>query len=274
MVLCLSRIATTLRVFNRLLLFLLIGLSHPAAAQAPVYVAAYDYPPYFSDVLETDLTRELVSLLNNYQSSYDLKIKVIPAAARYKALSRSGCCDVIFFEAPVWGWDKSGVDYRATFPLSKGSERMVTKQRPGIDQSYFQDYTDKTLGGVKGYHFLLGGELLDSTKVKEKYRIYLADSRVANLRMVLGGRVDLAVINDELLSALEGSSQLRVDQLLLADNVDFNYKLSLLVGEKNTIDVETLQRLVREIGRRGELDRLYRRFNMERYQLYRPSTIR
>ena len=83
-----------------------MGLSCSATAQVPVYVAAYDYPPYFSAVLQTDLTRELITLLNEHQDSYVFRIQVIPPTNRHKALSTKGCCDVIFFESPLWGWKK------------------------------------------------------------------------------------------------------------------------------------------------------------------------
>jgi len=253
---------------------IVIVLSKSVSAQVPVYVAAYDYPPYFSDVLETDLTRELVRLLNEHQDNYEFLIQIIPPTGRYEALSEDGCCDVIFFESPLWGWKKSGVSYTKTIPLVNGKERLVTLDKEGIDQSFFKSYEGKTLGGVKGYHYLLGGELIASDEVKEKYTIYLADSRIINLRMVLGGRVDLTVVNDELLAALSGSNQVRVGDLLLSEKASLEYNLHMLVGDDKSVNVETLQRLMRELGRKGELDTLFKRFNMERFQLYRPSTMR
>ncbi|WP_167468599.1 ABC transporter substrate-binding protein [Idiomarina ramblicola] len=249
-------------------------LSNSASAQVPVYVAAYDYPPYFSDVLETDLTRELVRLLNEHQDSYEFLIQIIPPTSRYESLSEGGCCDVIFFESPLWGWSRSGVSYTKTIPLVSGKERLVTAKKEGRDQSFFDSYEGKTLGGVKGYHYLLGGKLVASDEAKEKYMIYLADSRIINLRMVLGQRVDLTVVNDELLAALQGSSQVRVDDLLLSEKASFEYDLHMLIGKDKSMNVKTLQRLMRELGRKGELDTLFKRFNMESFQLYRPSTMR
>ncbi|MDV6315906.1 amino acid ABC transporter substrate-binding protein [Idiomarina sp. HP20-50] len=255
-------------------LFVCSVLSFAAKAQVPVYVAAYDYPPYFSDVLETDLTRELVTSLNKHQNSYQFIIEVIPPTARYKALSQEGCCDVIFFESPRWGWNNSGVSYKKTMPLVKGKERLVTVKAEGRKQSFFDNYEGKTLGGVKGYHYLLGGRLLASDEAKENYTIYLANSRIINLRMVLGGRVDLTVVNDELLAVLEGSDQLKIDNLLISEEVSHEYTLHLLVGEKKNITAETLQKLLSELGRKGEFSQLFKRFNMERFQIYRPNAVR
>ncbi|WP_255801524.1 amino acid ABC transporter substrate-binding protein [Idiomarina loihiensis] len=255
-------------------MFVFMGLSCSATAQVPVYVAAYDYPPYFSAVLQTDLTRELITLLNEHQDSYVFRIQVIPPTNRHKALSTKGCCDVIFFESPLWGWKKSGVGFQETIPLVKGNERLVALKKTGRDQSFFDTFDGKTLGGVKGYHYLLGGELLASDEVEEKYTTYLADSRMTNLQMVLGGRIDLTIINDELLAALKGSNQINVDSLLLSEKVSLEYKLHLLVGDNKNISADTLQRLLRELGRQGEFEILFRRFNMERFQIYRPTTTR
>ncbi|KPD24267.1 amino acid ABC transporter substrate-binding protein [Idiomarina zobellii] len=257
-----------------LLLFAALLCSFPIAAQTKVYVAAYDYPPYFSDVLETDLTRELINRLNNHQSNYEFVIEVIPPSARYEALSKGGCCDVIFFESPSWGWQGREIEVDATFPLVRGKERLVTAQKEGRSQKFFNNFKGKSLAGVKGYHYLIAGELKASNELKDDYTVYLADSRITNIRMVLGGRVDLTTVNDELLAALEGSRQINIDNLLLSEKSDFTYELHLLVGNTGKIEASTLQRLLSELGRKGEIDRLFRRFNMERFQLYRPSTIR
>lgn len=213
-------------------------------------------------------------LLNEHQDDYQFLIQVIPPTSRYNALSQGGCCEVIFFESPRWGWDKSGVSYKKTIPLVKGKERLVTVKKPGRTQAFFDNYEGKTLGGVKGYHYLLGGELIASDEVKEKYTIYLANSRIINLRMVLGGRVDLTVVNDELLAALDGSNQVKIENLLISDEASHEYTLHLLVGENKKITVETLQQLLTELGRKGEFNRLFKRFNMERFQMYRPNAFR
>lgn len=257
-----------------LLLFAALLCSFPLAAQTTVYVAAYDYPPYFSDILETDLTRELVKRLNEHQDNYEFVIQVIPPSARYQALSENGCCDVIFFESPSWGWVNRGIDIESTFPLVQGRERLVTVKRTGRSQKFFNSFEGKSLAGVKGYHYLIAGELKASSELKKDYTVYLADSRITNIRMVLGGRVDLTTVNDELLAALEGSKQINIERLLLAEKADFIYELHLLVGTSDTIEASTLQRLLSELGRKGQIDSLFRRFNMERFQLYRPSTIR
>ncbi|RUO66947.1 amino acid ABC transporter substrate-binding protein [Idiomarina piscisalsi] len=256
------------------MLFAALLCSFPIAAQTKVYVAAYDYPPYFSDILETDLTRELIKCLNAHQNNYEFVIEVIPPSARYEALSEGGCCDVVFFESPVWGWEERGIPVDSTFPLVRGKERLVTAQKEGRSQAFFNNFKGKSLAGVKGYHYLIAGELRSSNELKNNYAVYLADSRITNIRMVLGGRIDLTTVNDELLAALEGSTQINIEDLLLAEKPDFVYDLHLLVGNSKKIQASTLQRFLSELGRKGEIDRLFRRFNMERFQLYRPSTIR
>lgn len=259
----------------RFLLFsITLLLSLPLAAKTKVYVAAYDYPPYFSDILETDLTRELVKRLNDYQDNYDFIIQVIPPSARYKALSGKGCCDLIFFESPTWGWKERGVSIKTTFPLVRGKERLITVKTPNRSQSFFETIDNKSFAGVKGYHYLIGGELKGFSELKKDDTVYLADSRITNIRMVLGGRVDLTTVNDELLAALEGSPQINIENLLLAENPDITYDLHLLVAQSSKIKVQSLQRLLSELGRRGEIDRLFRRFNMKRFQLYRPAIMR
>ena len=83
-----------------------------------MYVAAYDYPPYFSMGLETDVTRELIQILNEYQDTYDFQLQVIPPNGRYQALSENGCCDVIFFESEeLDDWDEERTASRNSFEV-------------------------------------------------------------------------------------------------------------------------------------------------------------
>lgn len=244
-------------------------LSGAASAQQPVYVAAYDFPPFFSGTLETDVTTELVELLNQSQSKYEFIIQAIPPNARYQSLSPQGCCDIIFFESDVWGWRERNLAVDKTLPLLKGRERLVAKKMPGRTQAYFDDLQGKTLGGVEGYHYLVAGEVLNSAEVAERYNIYLADSRITNVRMIIGERVDAAVLNDELLSALRNASVNYLDQLLLSEKVEHEYQMSVIVAKNKGITTNEMQRLLRDLARDNKLDNLFARFNLQRFQIYR-----
>jgi len=256
------------RLFLTATLFL-SALSGAAAAQQPVYVAAYDFPPFFSDTLETDVTTELVDLLNTSQSSYEFIIQAIPPNGRYQALSENGCCDVILFESPIWGWQERALDIASTLPLLKGRERLVTKKVAGRTQAFLDNLKGKTLGGVRGYHYLMAGEILDSAEVAERYDIYLADSRITNVRMLLGGRIDAAVLNDELLSALRNASVNYLDQLFVSEQIEHEYEMSVLIAPNKNISRDEMQRLLRDLARDGRLDTLFARFNLQRFQIYR-----
>lgn len=242
-----------------------------AFAQQPVYVAAYDFPPFFSATLETDVTSELVKLLNENQSGYEFIIQAIPPNGRYSALSSDGCCDVMFFESKVWGWNDQPVEVSTTLPLLQGRERLVTKKVAGRTQQFFTSWHDKTLGGVRGYHYLISGEILNSAEVAQRYNIYLADSRITIIRMLVGGRIDLAVLNDELLVALKNSSVNYTEQLLLSDKIVHEYEMGVIVAEGKVISRNKMQQLLRDLARSGALDKLFARFNLQRFQLYRRN---
>ena len=257
---------------NRYILSLLIVCSlftGNALSREPVYVAAYDFPPFFSGTLETDVTTELVNLLNDNQNEYEFIIQAIPPNGRYQALSAEGCCDVIFFESLLWGWQNRQIKVAETFPLLRGSERLVAKKIPGRDQSFFDELDGLKLGGVRGYHYLFGGTVMNSEEVAKRYSIYLSDSRITNLRMLIGGRIDAAVLNDELLSALKNSSVNYLEQLLISDRVESEYELGVVVATGKGISVEEVQRLVRLLSRDEKFNHLFARFNLQRFQLYR-----
>lgn len=238
-----------------------------ASAQTPVYVAAYDYPPYFSTGLETDVTRELIQILNDYQDTYDFQLQVIPPNARYQALSKDGCCDVIFFESEEWGWKGKAVD--ATIPIIRGRERFIAKRIPGRTQAFFSSLHDKTVGAVKGYHYNFDGNERTADELGSSYRAYLSHSALTNLRMLMGGRIDIMPINDELLSALQNAGDQYEKDLLVSDQIFDDYMLSMIVGHNKRLTRETMQQLVRELARQGHIDKLLQRFNLSRFQVYR-----
>lgn len=157
----------------------------------------------------------------------------------------------------------------STWPLLRGRERLVAKKVPGRTQSYFDHLEGKTLGGVKGYHYLVSGEILDSAEIASQYDIYLSNSRITNVRMLIGGRIYAAMLNDELLSALNNASVDYVDQLLLSERVEHEYKVSVLVAKDKVISSAAIEQMLRELSRDGQLDNLFARFNLQRFQLYR-----
>ncbi|HAD48078.1 MAG TPA: hypothetical protein DCF92_04505 [Idiomarina sp.] len=115
----------------------------------------------------------------------------------------------------------------------------------------------------------MAGEILDSAEVAERYDIYLADSRITNVRMLLGGRIDAAVLNDELLSALRNASVNYLDQLFVSEQIEHEYEMSVLIAPNKNISRDEMQRLLRDLARDGRLDTLFARFNLQRFQIYR-----
>lgn len=217
--------------------------------------------------LETDVTRELIQILNDYQDTYDFQLQVIPPNGRYQALSETGCCDVIFFESEEWGWEGRAVE--STIPLIRGRERFVAKRIPGRTQAFFDNLENKTVGAVKGYHYNFNGTEQTADQLNQSYRAYLSHSALTNLRMLMGGRIDIMPINDELLSALQNAGEQYQKDLLVSDKVFDDYMLSMIVGHNKRLTQETMQQLVRELARQGHIDQLLQRFNLSRFQVYR-----
>ena len=217
--------------------------------------------------LETDVTRELIQILNDYQDTYDFQLQVIPPNGRYQALSETGCCDVIFFESEEWGWEGRAVE--STIPLIRGRERFVAKRIPGRTQAFFDSLENKTVGAVKGYHYNFNGTEQTADQLNQSYRAYLSHSALTNLRMLMGGRIDIMPINDELLSALQNAGEQYQKDLLVSDKVLDDYMLSMIVGHNKRLTQETMQQLVRELARQGHIDQLLQRFNLSRFQVYR-----
>ncbi|RUO80162.1 amino acid ABC transporter substrate-binding protein [Idiomarina tyrosinivorans] len=238
-----------------------------------VRVAAYEFAPYYSKYLDSSLTSDLIDALNAYQDTYEFVLQEVPAATRYRALSKKGCCDVMFFEDIDWGWNRKGETVQAVQPLIQGSDRFVALKQPGRTQAYFKDLTDKRLGGINGYHYSFTNYHTDRKFLEQHYNMYLADSHVACLRLLLHGRLDVIVLNDEFLAALQNAKEDYLDKLLISQRHDQQYKLSILVADNKAVSATIIRQLIRELGRNGTIDQLFRRYNLSRFQIYRSRGV-
>ncbi|WP_051002130.1 transporter substrate-binding domain-containing protein [Idiomarina xiamenensis] len=258
----------------RWLVVLAISLSASARAATEVDVAVYEFPPYYSMHFEQHVVGELVKVLNDYQNQYSFRLKVIPPNWRYRALSATGCCDVIFFEAYEWGWKQRHIDVEQTVPLIKSHNRFVTLKTPQREQDFFAHKQGKRIGGMAGYVYNFTDGETDVQYLEKHYNMYLSDSQITNLRLLRNRRLDFAIINEELLATLANSDSDYGDNILMSEKQDGEYLLRILVGANKAITAATMQQLLREVGSTGEIDRIIRQFNLERYQIYRPRVYR
>lgn len=217
-----------------------------AAAQQTVHVAAYEFPPYFSETTSSHLSGQLVSALNAGQDEYEFVLQRVAPNARYDALSVDGCCSLILFEDKKWGWaEKADYTVATTQPIKIGYERFVALKQPERDQSFFSQSGLK-FGGLVGYHYPFAGNITDNDVLENEFGIYLSHSHSTNLKMLLNRRLDLIMLHDDYIEMMIPAET--QEQLLIAEEPYDQFELAVVMNEKKGLAVSKLEQLLEKIN--------------------------
>ncbi|MCA1907752.1 MAG: transporter substrate-binding domain-containing protein [Magnetospirillum sp.] len=224
-------------------------LSGPAWAQVSVKVGGYEFPPYVESGKD-DMVGSLISALNDSQAEYRFEFVPISARRRYADLSE-GRFDVMFFESPLWGWQKQADAAAFTKVFMTGAEVYVTLSQPGRDQGYFDDFAGKTLVGILGYHYGFADFEGDPKQLEKKFDIKLVSSHRSSIELVLAGRRDVAVVTEAYLRRYLKNNPQAASRLLVSNRQDQVYEHRVLVRRSGPVTVETMQKLLDDLQKRG-----------------------
>ncbi|WP_247894330.1 transporter substrate-binding domain-containing protein [Azospirillum sp. B510] len=232
--------------------------ARPVAAQsAPVTlrVGAYDFPPYV-DESGGGVTRDLLNLFNAAQSAYRFEMVRTAPQRRYDDLDQ-GRFDMIAFESKTWGWQDRPVD--ASRPYLRDAEVFVAKAGPGIDQHYFDDLTGKSILGRLGFHYAFAGFNADPKQLEQRYRTRVTVTHEGNVRSVVAGRADLAIITRSFLTRFLQREPDLARQVLVSDRTDQIYEHTILTRQGGPVTVGWIDALLDRLEAGGQLEALWRR---------------
>ncbi|WP_417687436.1 hypothetical protein [Pseudidiomarina sp.] len=239
---------------------LTVSLASTSRAAETIRIAAYDFPPYFSAYDTEHLVGDLITALNASQSDYHFELHDVPSKARFKALSDAGCCHMILFESPTWGWGEQLPQIEKGRVLVSGAERFVAVKKKGQRDASFFQRKDLRFGGLTGYHYPFLGNRTDADLLEENFNVYLSLSHKANLRMLLNGRLDVIMIHDEYLIQLR--DQPWFDRLLVNSEPYGEYELRTLVNPEKGFALQDWQRVLDPLIEQGILTQLLSKYKL------------
>ncbi|MBP2304015.1 transporter substrate-binding domain-containing protein [Azospirillum melinis] len=237
--------------------FPLLGLRPvPARASATVIqVGAYEFPPYV-DETGGGITRDLLELLNGAQGEFRFEMVRTAPQRRYEDLDQ-GRFDMIAFESRNWGWQDRPVD--ATRPFLRDAEVFIARATPGIDQRYFDDLGGKTILGRLGYHYAFAGFDADPKRLEQRYRTRVTVTHEGNVRSVVAGRADLAIVTRSFLTRFLQREPELARQVLVSDRTDQIYEHTILIRQGAALTTGWLNGLLDRLEADGRLEALWRR---------------
>ncbi|MCC5878993.1 MAG: transporter substrate-binding domain-containing protein [Idiomarina sp.] len=224
-----------------------------------IYIAAYEFPPYFSSSLESHVMGALVKALNQRQQQYHFTITEVRPAHRYRALSPDGCCDLMLFQDPQWGWrEGSNGAFIIGAGLTKGADLYLA-----LDDPHEVLQGEVTIGGVQGYHYQLTGYQHDMDILEQDHNLYLADNHLTLLNMLRRERLDVVIMNEEMIRFMETWNESLLSDFDYQTAVDQEYETRIIGRQDRAELVNWLEAELASMAHEGKLAALFQRFGLQ-----------
>ncbi len=245
-------------------------VAHAFAAQ-PVYVAVYEFPPYYSSRSSVHITGTLVAALNKQQSEYNFILREVRPAERYGAISAGGCCDVIFFESELWGWQTSS-EYHWGRGLTASAERFyVMREALEAGKVNFDVLTANRIGGVHGYNYKFVNNITDAEELEDRFKVYTADNPLSVLHMLERNRVDVAVLNDDFVGWVRHLGLPAVDSIVGSEFVDQEFVTKVVVNAHGQLPPNFINKQLEDLKASGHLEAILGQFGIA-HHIFKPSS--
>lgn len=242
-----------------LVLAVTCGITTAVSAQTEIAVGVYNFPPVAAvndnnqaEGLLGDLLRELDS------SNDDISFRIVYTSPKRRHLDfQAGLYDVIFFENPSWGWESLPV--QTTRPVLMDDEVYVALNKPGRDQSFFDNVAERHIVAISGYHYGFAGLSTDNAQLEERFNIEFSHSHSRNLDLIKADRpslADVAVVSRSYLQSHLRDNPEDRDRFLVSDTPDQTYLLHIMAREKGPIDADTLEHLLLPLFEDGRYQQL------------------
>lgn len=224
-----------------------------------VNVGGYIFPPFVEKYDNGEyggLALEMIALMNRSQEHYEFRFVPTSPKRRYKDFEEDRY-DMILFESIRWGWE--GRNVASSRVYLDGGEVYIARTEGGRDQRFFDDLEDKSLAVFLGYHYGFADFNADTDFLKRRFNATATLSHDDNIRLVLSGRVDIAVITQSFLKRYLKRHPDAAARLLISEKLDQPYRHTVLVRKGVRPDVTEINRLLTAMEESGELSALWRK---------------
>lgn len=235
-------------------------LSH---ARDKVIVGVAHFPPFIinenGDV--GGLVKDMLALMNAEQSEYEFVALPTLANTRHKIFDL-GRYDMSMFDNLDWGWEGRAVD--ASDIYLRGGEIYITQALPDRGQDYFDDFTDKKMVGIEGYHYAFAGFNAEPEYLEKHFNMELTRSNLGSIQMILSGtRGDIAVVTRSFLAQYLNDNPEDREKLLLSNKYDQKYEHRIILRKNIKPTIEEINTLLATLKQNGKLDNLWKTINLD-----------
>jgi len=235
------------------------GLISTVSAQTKISVGVYHFPPVAAVNSHDQAEGLLGDLLTELGTTNDnLSFRIVHTSPKRRHLDfQAGLYDVIFFENPGWGWESFPVE--ATRPILKDDELYVALKKPGRDQSFFDNVSERHIVAISGYHYGFAGLSTDNAELEQRFKIEFSHSHSRNLELIKADRpslAEVAVVSRSYLQRYLNDHPDDRGRFLVSESPDQTYLLHIMARENGPIDAQTLEEMLSPLIRDGRYQRL------------------
>ena len=241
------------------LIFFLMASTAATAAQT-VKVGASDFSPYIETVEGSKVRVELIELMNAFQDKYHFELVLTGPMRRFVDFDR-GLYDVSCFDNLAWGWGEREVE--ATQVYLSGGEVYVALAKPGRDQSFFADLTDKRMIGMRGYHYGFAKFNADPDFLERNFGMTLTYNNENTLRFLFLNRGDVAVVTEAFLPSYFMRNPQHKNKVLISQKRDQDYMHTCIVRRGTHPNASELDQLLKAMEQKGVLKPLWKKYGVE-----------
>lgn len=242
-------------------------------ATAPVYaneteitVGVYHFPPIASVDQNGQPTGLLGDLLHELEQAHPtISLQVFHTSPKRRYLDfDAGLYDVIFFESPNWGWTEKEADISR--PILADEELYVALKKPGRDASFFDDLQSRSIVAISGYHYGFTDYETDNSVLEQRFNIEFSDSHTRNIKLIKADRpsvAEVAIVSYSYLQRHLARHPEDWDKLLISDEPDQRYQLSIIARKGGAASADEMLRLLAPLVDNGRYRQLVENWGLQ-----------
>ncbi len=252
----------TIKIIIVVLLLVCQMFSAFADDRIKVKVGGYLFPPFveISKNNYTGITLDMIKAVNAFQGKYQFEFVLTAPKRRYLGFEANSF-DMMFFESIQWGWQ--GREVVSSNSFLTGGEVYITKAVPGKDQSYFDDFTGKSIAGILGYHYQFANFNSDRKVLENQYNMTLFTRHEAVFLPVVKGRIDIAITTLSFLKNYLKTHPVIKDQIMVSKKFDQIYHHTILIRQGFEPGVSEMNKLLKAMADKGALNKIWTQYGLD-----------
>lgn len=202
---------------------------------------------------------EIISVFNTIQNKFYFDLIYTPIKRRVRSLE-DGLVDVFMWDNLNWGWQGKVSNLKASLPLLHSKDVFLTQSSETKSQSYFDDFSNKRICGVNGYHYKFVDYSTNTSELSKKFNITLVRTEEESIKMALFNRCDISVASQSTIDwFFINHADLR-NKLLISEKFDTEYSRHFLIPDTAPISVSEINDMIIKANELNLLDEIYKKY--------------